>query len=361
MLITLNGVGVTGQSPSVAVQRKSDGAYWTGSSFTGSFVAQPMTEVDAVNEPGLYKATFDQSIDNTEQMYTAYYENTGATAGSAAEEFFFTPTVPQAFNPITLAQVVASKILLNPSILIDSSNIAKETTLQTVLSDVTNIQNTMALQSTLLALANNFNTFATTVLGILQPQTGSNQVTFNVLDQLSQPIPGVAVTLKNTLGTITLAYGVTDINGQLILGLPAGTFNVLFFKPFVNIPGQPLVLVVTTNQTVNVSATTFQPVPPASNTCAVYGYTLDAQGQPAVGVAVRAKVVQNLPYSPVATQMLAKDWAETVSDGSGYFQLNLVIGAMYEISIPDLFFGLTNFIIPNQPNLDLSTQINATS
>lgn len=361
-LITANGQGITGQTPVVALKRASDNAYWTGSGFSGTFTTVSLSEVSITHEPGLYSVNFDQSIDNVENTYVAYYVNGGVTApGSAVEEFFFTETAAQGLNPISLASAVAAKILLNPAIKINSADIASQTTLLAVQATVNDIDANMATQASLTSLTNSFNTFATTVLGILQPVTGSNQVQFILTDQNIDPVPGVAITLKNTSNQITLAYGVTDINGKLTFGLPAGTFNVLFYKPFVTFPTQPYSLVVTTNMTVPISVTTFQPTAPSPDLCACFAYIQDAVGQPVEGASVRAKLVVNFPYSPAANTLVGKSYVETTTDASGYFELDLIKGATYEIVAPEIYYGLTNFVIPNQANLDLSTVVNKTS
>lgn len=354
LLITANGVGIIGQTPGVILKRLSDGAYWTGSGFTGTVTTVAMVEQDSVNRPGLYSASFDQSIDNTEDEYTAYYINTGSFAGSAVEEFMFTST-DSGCNPLAIAQAVAAKILVNSAIPIDSEDIASQDTLLEVQDTVDNISNQMALQSTLLAFQASATDQLDQIISIIQPLTGANQVTFTVLDQNSDPVPDVQITFKNTTSQITLAFGQTNINGQLTLGLPSGTYNVFFFKSFYTFGTQPYVLVVTTNQTVTINATSFVPASVLPNMCTLYSYILDATGQPVAGVNVRFKMITAMPFPTTGSSLIKSGWNETSTDAMGYWQLNAIQGAIIEISVPALLFSLSDFTVPAQANLDIST------
>ncbi len=359
--ITFEGSGVTGQTPSIIINKTSDNTYFTGSGFSGTVVQLPMTEVDSVNQPGLYTYTFDQSIDNTEQNYNLYFSNTGTYAGNTVDSILYSNTGAQLLNALIVAQAVASKILVNPSILIDSSNIAQQDTLLEVKALVEDIDNNMALQSTLLAFQSATAISLANITSLLSTISGSNQVTIHVEDQNSDPIPDVLITFKNTTSQITLAAGRTDSNGDLTLGLPSGTFNLLFFKAFVSFPTMPYPITVTTNETFTIEAVTFAPTAPSPNTCAAYAYIIDASGQPIQDVMVRAKLVTNYPYSAGSSTLGTKDYIQAFSDASGFVQLNLIRGAQYEISSPALFYTLTNFVCPDVDSLDLSQQLDKTS
>jgi hypothetical protein len=361
LLITYTGIGVIGQSPTVILQRQSDLLYWNGTTFTSVLVHVPMLQVDAVNEPGLYSINFNQAIDNTQETYVAYYTNASMSyPGSAVEEIVFANPVANV-NVTAIASAVASKLLVNPSIKIDSSDIASQNTLLSVATEVEEIEDNMALESTLLSGLAAIETDLTNILTIIQPIAGSNQITFIFLDQLSNPIPGVKVTIKNQTNQITLAVGITDTNGKLVLGLPTGAFNVLFFKSFITFPSQPYALTVTGNATITINCVTFQPTAPAPNLCACYCYLTDASGNPVPNILFRAKLVSNFPFSPGSTMLATKDYVECISDATGFINLNLIQGGFYELSAPSLFYTLTDWQVPVQPNLDLSTLLSQTS
>jgi hypothetical protein len=291
----------------------------------------------------------------------AYYTNASISyPGSAVEEIVFANPVANV-NVTAIASAVAAKLLVNPAIPIDSSDIASQDTLLSVGADVTYIRNNMALESTLLSCCDEITTGINNILTIIQPIAGSNQITFVFLDQNTNPIPDVKVTIKNQTNLITLAVGATDTNGELVLGLPTGVFNVLFFKSFISFPTQPYPLTVSGNATVTINCTTFQPTAPAPNLCACYCYLTDASGNPVANILFRAKLVSNFPYSPGSTMLATKDYVESISDATGYISLNLLQGGFYELSAPSLFYTLTDWQVPVQPNLDLSTLLGLTS
>jgi hypothetical protein len=112
---------------------------------------------------------------------------------------------------------------------------------------------------------------------------------------------------------------------------------------------------------VNIACTTFQPTAPSPNLCNVFCYLTDASGQPIPNILVRAKLVDNYPYSAGSSMLATKGYVECISDASGYISLNLIQGSYVEISAPALYFTLTDFQIPLQASLDLSTQLGLTS
>lgn len=254
-----------------------------------------------------------------------------------------------------------AKILENPSIPINSADIASQTTLLATQTTANNINNTTAQQSTLLAFQSSATTSLTQILAVLQPITGSNEITWIITDQSNNPVPGVKITVKNTTSAITLATTTVDINGQAILGLPSGTFNIFYYLPFYSFGAQPQVLTVTTNQTVPVTATSFQPVSANPNVCVLFSYLTDASGNPIVNEMVRAKLVSSFPYSPGTSMLASKNYIESFTDNTGFFELPLIQGGCYEISAPALYLTITDFVIPAQASLDLSTLLSRSS
>jgi len=75
--ITYNREPVTGQVPSVIIQRMSDSLFFDGSSFMSSRNELKMTESDRYNLPGRYHYDFDQSVDGIEEEYLMRLKNTG--------------------------------------------------------------------------------------------------------------------------------------------------------------------------------------------------------------------------------------------------------------------------------------------
>lgn len=81
--ITASGVGQTGESPTVSIQRLSDGLWLDPNTNTFVVTRQEaaLVQVDATNLPGLYSFDFDHTIDTTlSQEFVARFTNTGANA-----------------------------------------------------------------------------------------------------------------------------------------------------------------------------------------------------------------------------------------------------------------------------------------
>jgi hypothetical protein len=75
--ITYNREPVTGESPTVTIQRQSDLLFFDGTSFIVVRTELRMTEADSNNLPGRYQYDFDQSVDDTEEEYLVRLKNMG--------------------------------------------------------------------------------------------------------------------------------------------------------------------------------------------------------------------------------------------------------------------------------------------
>lgn len=95
LTIEASGVGQTGETPTIIVQRLSDSYYYddtqvSGSRFLSAYHANSMSEVDSVNLPGLYRYQFDHSEDLTSsELFLVRYINTGANARLVDETIAF--------------------------------------------------------------------------------------------------------------------------------------------------------------------------------------------------------------------------------------------------------------------------------
>lgn len=350
--------GIPGLAPTVALQRLSDGYYWTGVVFQPGFVKVLLTEIDAINRPGLYSKTFsNQGGDTTAQIYIAYYDTESLTyPGVGLDELVYDNQIAEV-DTLAIAQAVASKILVNPGIPINSADIASQITLLEVNDDVDEILATMATQSSLDAYMATIIADLNIIISTIQPQIGSVAVTFTVLDQNTLPVPGVKITVKNSTSAINLAVIYTDTNGQAVAALDPGTYNVFYSKAFYAFGILPQVIVVpnVASYSVSESCTSFQPASVTPGICNVFAYLTDASGNAVVGEMVRAKLTSNFPFSPGLSMLATKSNIEVLSDSNGFVTLPLIVGGTYEINSPALFLTITDFLIPNQASLDLST------
>jgi hypothetical protein len=97
-----SGIGLTGQTPVIAIQRKVDGQWFNRA--TGLFqvppVSSPMFEVDAANLPGRYGFDFDHGKDLLGSTgFTVRKSNAGASPALAYDDIFFGP-MPSVESPL---------------------------------------------------------------------------------------------------------------------------------------------------------------------------------------------------------------------------------------------------------------------
>lgn len=83
--ITSSNVGITGESPTISLQRKSDSKYWDNgtSDWVVAVTNNSMTEYDSTNEPGIYRYYSSADITSSEDTIVVHYNNTGTYALNA--------------------------------------------------------------------------------------------------------------------------------------------------------------------------------------------------------------------------------------------------------------------------------------
>jgi hypothetical protein len=87
LLVSPTGTGITGQTPTILIKRRSDGLYWTGSVFQSSPVALSMVEEDSTNLPGSYYTDFNQTTAGASPAeYLVQYTNSTPGFLALAEE-----------------------------------------------------------------------------------------------------------------------------------------------------------------------------------------------------------------------------------------------------------------------------------
>lgn len=117
-------MGQTGETPTVAIQRLSDGLYYddqlaSGSRFAAAYATNSMSEVDSVNLPGAYRYQFPHSEDATgSELFFIQYANTGANAMIAYDEI--------AFGPLRTAASLEQCSLYGTVLALDGSAVANE-------------------------------------------------------------------------------------------------------------------------------------------------------------------------------------------------------------------------------------------
>jgi len=93
--LVANGAGVTGQAPTIAIQRTADGKWFQSSDSTWqtTVVENGMIPLDTVNLPGRYYLDFDQLKDDlaSSVAYIVKKTNTGTPAAQEYEDLVFEP------------------------------------------------------------------------------------------------------------------------------------------------------------------------------------------------------------------------------------------------------------------------------
>lgn len=91
--ITSAGSGVAAQTPTIVIQKQSNGYFFNGAGYTPTYIALNMTEESSTNFPGRYFYSFNQALDNNiinaSETYSIRYKNTGAYALVVDEELNF--------------------------------------------------------------------------------------------------------------------------------------------------------------------------------------------------------------------------------------------------------------------------------
>jgi hypothetical protein len=91
LLLTSIGTGLTGQTPTVLIKRRSDSEYWNNATFQGAPILLAMTEEDPVNLPGSYFYDFNQTTAGASQdEYLVNYVNSapGFTATDQEQHIY---------------------------------------------------------------------------------------------------------------------------------------------------------------------------------------------------------------------------------------------------------------------------------
>lgn len=99
-LVETTGAGAEGKSPEVSIRRirethgaALDNQFWDGAAFTTTPTWHTLSEVDPVNQPGLYKYTWEQALVGLEWIYTVYYRHQASPVGFAVETHVITNEV----------------------------------------------------------------------------------------------------------------------------------------------------------------------------------------------------------------------------------------------------------------------------
>lgn len=145
------------------------------------------------------------------------------------------------------------------------------------------------------------------------------------------PIANVTLQLRDASDTLQLATGQTDVAGNLVIGLPAGTYRVWPWKAGYTFAGAPFTLVVTGNATVNYTGAAFSPSNPgAPGTFVLQVHLVRSDGAPRAGITVNVQPVyrRRTLGRAIGVTSVSKVLTEAVqtatTDVDGYCQFSLI-------------------------------------
>jgi cell division protein ZapA (FtsZ GTPase activity inhibitor) len=156
---------------------------------------------------------------------------------------------------------------------------------------------------------------------------GDRSVTIHLVDELSNDVPGILVSVYNSAETVLQAYATSDVTGLVHFNLSDGTYHILVRTGLGYEPLTAQTLVVDGVESVTYELTPQSPTPPASALlCRVRGYIYDAQGQPMEGqqCTFTLKTTGVAEMSDPGTAFLYKGTVSVKTDGTGLFQADLL-------------------------------------
>lgn len=347
-LISPTLLGATGKFPEIAVRRYResqggallDGYYWDGA---GDFVSTPqwhiMDEYDATNSPGLYTYLFEQTQVQNKHIYLVYYQHTVTPVGFNIEEHIVTNEL---YVPITA-----------PVVPIDSGE-----TVMGRLADMENATSPVALANADAAwdetLMQHLDSGSTgeALSNLAVGFTGASQIDITVEDTGSVPIQGAQVDIYNAANTVFLTRLHTDANGEVSLAINDDVYNVRLFASGYSFT-VPEPLVVSGDAPVTFVGTSLISITPPSapDLCVIHGTVRDAGGHVVAGACVEAYAVTPQVVSGVQK---AERVAVTTTNTQGYFELELVQGALVQFKIEGTDLDIER-TVPTAATQDLTT------
>jgi hypothetical protein len=189
---------------------------------------------------------------------------------------------------------------------------------------------------------------------------GDLRQTIKVVDSGSgDPIVGAYVTVYDETGNTMVAFAYTTSGGETPeLMLYAGTYQVYTSKIGQYVFNNPTAIVVSSDQqTHEIEGDLFSPTqPPSPNTCMVYGWEVDGEGQP-LDVLVRAQVIAP-DYFLEENPHVVRGPIDVRSDpdNGGYWEMALTRSIEYVDGVALYNFNVAgwdqgNYAIPDQASI----------
>jgi hypothetical protein len=126
-LVGVTGAGATGKIPQVSIRRIKETAtgtlldnyYWNGTDFQLAAYWHDLSEFDAIDNPGVYRYIFEQSLIGTEHQYLMYYRHTTTPIGFAKEIHTIT-------NEVYIPRTNPDPIVIGPQTIMGQLELIKD-------------------------------------------------------------------------------------------------------------------------------------------------------------------------------------------------------------------------------------------
>jgi hypothetical protein len=190
-------------------------------------------------------------------------------------------------------------------------------------------------------------TFGGAINACCAASAGASQVTINVQDLASNPVQGAQVDIYDATNTTFLTRLFTDVAGQVNVAIDDGNYKVRIWASGYAF-SVPETMTVAGDGSVTFQGQSFlSPSDPTSpDKCVIFGQVLDVGGSPVVGAEVDANAV-----TPQAGggYIIGPQIASTITDASGYFELELLRNIEVNFVIADADVDVIK-TVPDAPN-----------
>ena len=364
-----NNVGQIGESPIVAVQKRSTSEWLddTKTVWASGYNEISMTETSSGSLPGVYSLDVTH-IDNTAETYNCYFKNTGDNAGNDFEAHQFTGAVY-----VPPSSGYSSGTVLGNLDIIKNKDGARTfdqitDSLEAISDNGLSVTNLGDIADAVWTEPSSGYLSEPTTMGYMVNQGGISQGnnTISILTNdigTSLPIPDTFVKITDENNILTIAKGYTNSSGIFTTGLDDGDYNVILRKALVEFI-VPETLTVSGSGTHTYEGSGFSPSNPSSSgTCVVYGWVIDISG--AVVKNAKIKATETIAERFNDSNKIVKVTKTVSSNSSGYFELELLRssnlsheGVKYKVNITYTGFAYETYIlVPDSNTVDFSTLV----
>ena len=364
-----NNVGQIGESPIVAVQKRSTSEWLddTKTVWASGYNEISMTEPSSGSLLGVYSLDIAH-IDNTTETYNCYFKNTGSNAGNDFEAHLFTGAV---YVPPSSAYS-SGTVLGNLDIIKnkDGNRTFDQLTdsLEAISDDGLDATNLVDIAEAVWTQPSSGYLSDTTTMGYMVNQGGISQGnnTVNILVNdidTGLPIPDTFIKINDATNILMVAKGYTNFTGIFATGLDDGDYNVILRKAFTEFT-VPETLTISGSGTHTYEGSGFSPTSSNSSaTCTVYGWVTDISGTPVKNAKIKATETLDSRFND--SNKIVKVTKTASSNSNGYFELLLLRssnlsheGVKYRLNITYTGFSYeTHILVPDCNTADFSTLV----